>query len=443
MNSETDLKKYSLALLSFAVFFVFTGYVFLNARLKENYGLTVMLFLVLLVLPRLAEQKGRGYRKFFVSLFWAFFGLSFASVLFPPSEYANMGWLVMAFLRLVCSSIIIMSMLNLSEADRIVLRWGLAICCLVLAGCSILQQVGYGVQEALGGLSPFKIDQSMWHEKNLAIWQLLLMWGSIALLWRRSVFSTGLACLVALVSIIAVFLSSSESAQLAAAAGMAVFILVHFLQRDRGQMRIMYIGLAGVLLVPFLWVCLAPVKPLLGSLLPDIEAITNRMDLYDYTASLIHKELVLGYGFGSTLFMQVPPEATGFWFTAFPGGHTHNLVLQFFVDHGLLGLIMIASLTSLLFYYVFETATDERKAPAIWSLLFSGFILFSLSYSIWMADIVLIYCMWLSLIFVALSDFELVQAPWLRRPAFYGSCMGFGALSIFLYGLDYLVLAGN
>jgi len=434
-----NLNKYINALLCLAIFFIFTGYVFLNARLKDNYGDLVLLVMAFLSLPRMAAIDLAPYRKFFIALFWAFVALTLASVLYPPSRFANTSWLIIAQYRLVFSVIIICSLLNLTNVDRIVLRWGLAVICLLLALAYLLQYQGYQVQEFLGGISPFRLDNSKWHDKNYAFWQLLLMWGSVALLWRRNPVSSTIALLVALFSLGAVFISTSESSQLAAVLSGIVFLLAHIVNKEKRYL-LYFTAIMSFVLFPLLWVCLAPVKPYVTAYLPEMKSIISRIELFDYTASLIKKELVLGYGFGSTLFMPIPKGEVG-WQFCFPGGHTHNLVLQFFIDHGLLGLIFISTVVFLFARYLYHATAESPQGPAILALATAGLVLFSLSYSIWKADIVLMYCMWLALVFSISSRHERHVAYWLAHPGSAPSAVFFGVTAFACYFVDYFFLA--
>jgi hypothetical protein len=441
MLEDSLCKRFIQASLALAVFLVFTGYVFLNARLNDTAGDMVLLILLFLALPRLSATRFDRTGTFFIALFWAFLALTLASVLFPPSPFAKLNWLLIALYRLVFSSIIVFALCNLSALDRVLLRWGLAALCLLLAVLYICEQQGLGIQESLERFTPLRLDQSPWHDKNYAFWQLLLMWGSISLLWQRSPFCNIAALVVLFVSVTAIFVSTSESSQLAVAISTVVFLFANGV-RSKGHYALYYCLVVSLVLIPVLWVCLAPVKPLLADILPQIKAITNRVELYDYTASLIRKELVLGYGFGSTLFMPIPKGAVG-WQHCFPGGHTHNLVLQFFIDHGLLGLVFLSAVLSFFFHHLYHTLEDNPQAPAIWALLMAGLVLFSLSYAIWNADIVLMYCMWLALIFAVSSRHGRPAADWLSssRPSLMLILLGITAFAC--YSVDYLFLAGK
>lgn len=441
MLDGSTSKRFIQPSLSFLVFLVFTGYVFLNARLKDTTGDLVLLFLLLLAVPRLSAMDFDRSSRFFIALFWAFLALTLASVLFPPSHFAKFSWLVIALYRLLFSSIIVFALFNTSDLERVVLRWGLTTLCLLLAVLYICEQQGLGIQESLKEFTPLRLDQSPWHDKNYAFWQLLLMWGSISLLWQRSLFCNFAAGVVLFTSMAAIFVSTSESSQLAVAISTAVFLFANGV-RSKGHYKLYYFLFMSVVLLPVLWVCLAPVKPLLAQILPQVKAITNRVELFDYTASLIKKELVLGYGFGSTIFMPIPQGEVG-WQFCFPGGHTHNLVLQFFIDHGLLGLIFIATVLSFFFHYLYHALEDNPQAPAIWALVMAGLVLFSLSYAIWNADIVLMYCMWLALIFSVSSRHGRPVAGWLCSPGPSQFFIFFGIIAFACYSVDYLFLAGK
>lgn len=441
MESDGAIKKIISAVSCLAIFFVFTAYVFLNAQLKDTYGDLVLLFLVFLAVPRLATARLSGSQTGLIVLFWSHLALTLSSVLFPPSTNAHVGWLITAQYRLVFSAIIVLSLLHLSATDRIVLRWGMALTCLLLAGLYILQHNGLAVHKHLGSVTPLKTDLSRWHDKNFAIWQLLLMWGSIGFLWRYDLVSRAVAVLVALFSLTAIFLSSSESSQLAAIISILVFAASHLAWLRRRYFPYVAAAMTTVWL-PILWVCLTPVKPLIGPYLPGMKSLTVRLDLFDYTAALIRKELILGYGFSSGLYRTIPKGEVGKW-TFFPGGHTHNLPFQFFMDHGLLGMIFIAAMLALLIHYIYKATIDDYHAPAVWALLAAGLILFSLSYSIWMADIVLMYCMWLALIFSIASHHDRPVAHWLGRPWLVRSAALFGVTAIACYAVDYLFLAAR
>ncbi|MHB8788708.1 MAG: O-antigen ligase family protein [Desulfobulbaceae bacterium] len=439
VSPDHKLQQYAFSLLALAVFAVFTGYVFLNARLEDTVGDLVLLFLLFLAIPRLSVEDFHRNGKFFVALFWTFLALTLGSVLFPPSQFAKLYWLVIALYRLLFSAIIVFALFNRSDQDRPVLRWGLTALCLLLAVLYICEQQGLNIQEALKGLSPLRLDQSPWHDKNYAFWQLLLMWGSISLLWQRSRSCTAIAAVVFLVSVAAILFSTSESSMLALAISSTVFLFANRV-RSKGRYPLYFCLIMSVVLLPLLWVCLAPLKPLFADILPQMEGITTRVELFDYTASLIRKELVLGYGFGSTIFMPIPQGEVG-WQFCFPGGHTHNLILQFFIDHGLLGLVFIAAVLALFFHYLHHTLEDNPQAPAIWALVMAGLVLFSLSYATWHADSVLMYCMWFALILAATSRHGRPAATWLAssRPAM--ACIFFGILAVACYSVDYLFLA--
>jgi hypothetical protein len=177
MENNGTVERIVGALSGLAIFFVFTAYVFLNAQLQDKYGDLVFLVLLFLALPRLGMVRLPGYRPALIALFWSYLALTLASVLFPSSAHANVSWLVAAQYRIIFSALIVLSLLNLSEIDRVVLRWGTAALCLLLSTLYILQHNGFAVQESLAFLSPLKTDLSDWHDKNFAIWQLLLMWG--------------------------------------------------------------------------------------------------------------------------------------------------------------------------------------------------------------------------------------------------------------------------
>ena len=437
-----QVKKYLQAGQCLALFFIFTGYTFLNANLKDTAGDLVLLLLLVLALPRLIDLRfPAAFVRFFLALFWCFLAMTLASVVFPPSGYVHQIWLVIALYRVLFAAPLVFAVLPLHDLDRPVLRWGLAALCLALAALDILEKQGCAVQDFLRHLSPLAVVHSPWHDKNYAFWQLLLMWGGISLLWRRGRAGNILAAVLLIFSGTAVFLGSSESSKLALVLSGLVFVLAHLLP-VRSRSLLYWGAVLATVIAPILWVCLAPLKPLLAPVLPQMEGITVRVELFDSIAGFIRKELVLGYGFGSTPYLRMPTAEVG-GLDRFPGGHTHNLVLQFFADQGLFGLVFITALLLLLARYIKQANEESPQAPAVWALLISGLILFSLSYATWRADVVLMYTMWLSLLVAASARPDRLVADWLADNRYRVFFVFLGIAAILCYGVDYLLLAGR
>ena len=97
---------------------------------------------------------------------------------------------------------------------------------------------------------------------------------------------------------------------------------------------------------------------------------------------------------------------------------------------------------ALLVHYVHRATVETDQAPAIWALLAAGLVLFSLSYAIWKADIVLMYCMWLALVFSPFPPGMNDRWPiGLRIPATCPCGSFFGVAAFTCYAVDYLFLA--
>ena len=97
MVAMSVLRRSILPLLCLLIFIVFTSYALLGAQLKDKSGDILLLVFVFLALPRLYENQLVVYRNFFISLLWAYLSLILSSTLFPPTEYAYLGWVIDAF----------------------------------------------------------------------------------------------------------------------------------------------------------------------------------------------------------------------------------------------------------------------------------------------------------------------------------------------------------
>lgn len=402
-------KDLSLSVLLGSIFIFYSYYVWLHAQLQDRYGDLMIASLLFLALPRLwnrREQKGYGQ---FVSLFfWAYIGLALASTFFVVSRYVHPDYFIITAWRFVFVYFVVVAVSYRSDSDIYILRSVLFLCSVLSATGYILQKYNIDIQSFLVPLASFPKDASPWHDKNFAFWLVFLMWGAISYFWYHFRYGFFISFLIFILSTWAVFLSTSESAQLAIMVSSVVF-LCSYLRIKRYKYGIYLFGYLSVIIVPAIWVCVAPVTTLLPQAMTKIEAIIVRSTMYDCCASLIKKEIFLGYGTGSITLMPISDYAISGWPHNFPGGHPHNVVFLFFLEYGLVGALLLLLGLLLFFHYLFHVLEGRKQAPAVWALIASAWVLFSLSYSIWHADVVMTYAMFFALIVARCSSFSDTQ----------------------------------
>jgi len=373
------------------------GYVFLNARNDWYADIALLLFLLpcllRLILVDLENRKTCKGTNYFLA---GYLGLALVSVMFPPSVYVSAGWLIKSFFRLICVALMVQAVLPITRYDRVVLRYTLPSLCLILAFAIISNELGLLSKNVLSIFSPWHIVEGAGHNKYVSFCMLFLMWGAVASLWRRGFRQTLGAIFIIVISVNALLLSTSESSQLAAFVSLLVFLLGHINVR-KWHYRVYLLCFVLFLIIPILWVTFTPVMTWKAwdvfqdssSFLGKHWAIGSRLYLYDFCADIVRKEFLFGYGFGSTLSIPIPSGILPGW-SILPGGHPHNIVFLFLIEHGFAGFLWLSGMTVMLFNYLYK-ATLISQGPAIWALAISGQIVFSLSFSIWHPDVVLTY----------------------------------------------------
>lgn len=375
-----------------------TCYAYLNAR-NDWYGEIFILALLFIVLPRFLggckeQQDGANLFSIFLA---GYIGLAFLSIQIGQSEYINHNWFIKSFFRIVPVFLVVLLVKLHNQSDLQMLGYLLPGLCLTMSLTILLVDYGLIDKKSLAFLTPWHVVDSIGNRKVFSFYLLFLMWATIGFLWRQGKKKTILSVVIAILSVWALFTTTSESAQFAAVCGLFVFALVH-LKIRRGRYWI-YLFLASVfLLIPLLWLIFYPVTSRnpwevyndSSSFLRQNWAIGARVYLYEFCSELIRKQMIFGYGFGSTLQIPVPSGKLPGW-SIFPGGHPHSIVFLFLLEHGMIGYLWLTGMFVLFFNRLYERIKSKIEEPAIWALLMSGIVVFSLSFSIWHSDVVLTY----------------------------------------------------
>lgn len=435
------IRSFSLLL----IIVLFSLYAYFNACNNDKYGDLLFPVLLFFAIPRYFQYQQQPLSRTLVVLFWSFLGLTVASVLFPPSIYTSAGWLKESLYRLILASGIVVTVLKISRLDQKVLRWGLCTLCLSLFFFAILQCYGVIDKKILSSLTLLRVVEFGWNDKYYAFWFVFLIWGTVALLWRRGKGSTALAVVITICGFWSVFLTTSESAQLAAVVSLIVFLFCH-LPFGSSRYPLYMTMFFCMFLVPLCWMIFTPVMPIsqdsiLYNITQNISGIKCRIPFYDVSTQLIRKEFILGYGFGSALSLPVPPDAFR-GSSTLPGGHPHNIVLLFFLEQGVFGFLWLTTAVFLLFNFIYKATLDRKGGPAVWALMISAQVIFSLSFDTWQADVVMIYAMLFVLLLVSVGNTEgRIQQTGVDITAGY-FLIFFTVIGVICYATDFFLHSG-
>lgn len=387
-----------------------TGYVFCHA-VDSWYGdvfLMLLVFLTVLCLF-LNDTESIELNKKIVYCWLGYLGLALASALYPLSDLARSSGLLRVFGRFACVTIIVLLFWTQRRSLEGLVRWLLPILCLTLSVLMLLSAYRLFDKDIFELISPWEVHASAWQNKVFCFYLVFLMWGAVAALWRKSVAETLIASGIVAISLWALLSYGSESSQLAFVGGVFIFVFMH-LPIKKYRYAILLVICSMFLLIPLLWTVFAPLleDPLAiyndsNSLLKRYFDVGIRVFLYDFCAEMARGEFLFGYGFGSVPKISMPEGVVPPFYGALPGGHPHNIVFLFLLEHGFLGFLWLAGMFFVLFDYLYHATVNRFEGPAVFALLVSGQIIFSLSFAIWIPDVILIYGMFFVFLLIASS----------------------------------------
>lgn len=408
MNKLVSRFRASVPLV--AVFIMVTGYVFLNAR-NDTYA---DFFLVILAATSLVgftaggpnDCKIRQNASIFLSIYLLF---GIISIFAPPSEHANLGWLMQSSYRLLCIFIVFIALVPSSADNRRVLQLLFPILVVCLATSILVTSHGLIDKNDFAGITPWHIVDTIGNRKYFSFYLLFLMWGAVSFLWPLGSGYKWLAWFCIFISGAALFSSTSESSWLAWVVSLFVFAVTQ-LRSAKGRFWPYFFIFILFFLIPLGWTLSAPLldeNPWVyyeddTTFLGNYWSIGSRLYLYDFSAELVRKMFIFGHGFGSTWTIPIPSGELPGW-SIFPGGHPHNIVFLILIDHGILGFLWLTLMAVLLFKYLHDNIGDAPQGPAVWALTMSGLILFSLSFSVWHPDVALTYGMFFLILFLSVT----------------------------------------
>ena len=394
------------------IFVLSTAYVFLNAT-NQHCADVFLLLLLFVSLPVLFLKDSviKAPKSKILFFVWGYLCLALAGVLYSPMKYVFVSGFIQSFFRIIVMLFIVIAVWVKSDFMCKIIRWLLPVLCFALSLAALC--VAYGVvdKNVFTVLTPWRVVSGEMNDKIFCFYLLFAMWAAVALLWRRSVVETLLAVILVVLTSWVLLLHTSESSQLACFVGLIVFACAH-VPVKKGRYWVYLCFFMLFLVVPLLWLVLTPIGPSdpmavyndSSSFLRQHWNIGVRIFMYDFYADLVRKEFLFGYGFGCLHKIPLSPGIIPGWSGHSPGGHPHNIVFLMLLDHGILGYLWFVGMVYVLFKKIYTATLYSRGGAAIWALAISAQVIFSLSFSIWYADVVLTYGLFFAFLIIAMSS---------------------------------------
>lgn len=402
-----DYKQMISAVLLLLVILVLSIYAYLNAILYDPIGDSILIIVcAIMLLARILyghEIKINRVEAFFVCVY---IFLAFFSATIPFSKYVSLQWFDSSSFRLLVF-LIVSSMYNqFTPVEYRWLRYLLVIFYLFILSYIMLDISDHAEKKWLAFITPFstvlehKRAWFGWNSKYIASWLVLLCWGAVSVIWSDSIKHRIVTCLVFLITFIVVFQLPSEGAQVALCFGFLVF-LIQIIFPHKWYYRFCGVILLSIYVVPLMFALHCSKIDVLEKNLANIESargldaiVSVRSVIYGSAAKIILARPILGYGIGSPASIPLEKKVEPVFEdydnkNILPGKHPHNFVLWFMIEFGIIGLLLLGSVTFYYFYSFYKKRTNRSDVEFSMPLLFSFLTICSFSYSIWQADIVI------------------------------------------------------
>jgi len=237
----------------------------------------------------------------------------------------------------------------------------------------------------------FTMKRTPWTQKNYMFWYVLLTFGTITFYNIRKKNDFVGILMIILMSYFAIIGGYSDSAKLSFFIGVLIYICFSAFKISKKNLKI------------FIWIFTFYIifAPIILSYLPwetFKNLISGRGDIYITAVKLIQEHWLIGYGYGSTLHVNLSDmiDISNIPYQLynngrFPGGHPHNLSLLFWLEFGIFGATFLAYFIHKLLLYIVEHTYNYINQAAIFSILTSFEIITSFSWSIWYPQVLLTF----------------------------------------------------
>ena len=220
-----------------------------------------------------------------------------------------------------------------------------------------------------------------WLQKNYMFWYVLLTFGTLSFydIKKKKDFLFIFAILI--LSYFALYHGYSKSAMLAFISSTIVYLLLSFIKFKKNHLLLL------IWIMTF-YIIFSPILFSLIDLSSYHPRLVHRNTVYHTSAALISQHWVIGYGYGSTMLIDIrnflPPETVAHLKEiVFRGGHPHNLSLLFWLEFGIIGAIFLAYYIHKLLLVMINNTYNTAKLAALLAMFVALDIISAFSWSIW------------------------------------------------------------
>lgn len=271
--------------------------------------------------------------------------------------------------------------------------------CISLAVLLILQNNGFDLKRILS-IHKIPVIDFPWNQKFHSFWLLFLFWLAASQVRKNGLRSKIMTGMLFIYCFAGVMSSYSESVKLAFVAALILFFIS--IKRPKLAFQACIFSLvAMVLLFPIFWQ-LFPFSKWTWL----AERHWDRIVLFEISSNAISQKWFLGYGFGSTLSLQIAefiPHTSSYGGNfdelanenngMFRGSHPHNLIALIWLDFGMIGIFVLTCSILKFYRLVLPIMNGSLISSCIIGLLASAIVIFFFSFSIWQTDVILTYAM--------------------------------------------------
>ena len=232
------------------------------------------------------------------------------------------------------------------------------------------------------------MKRTNWTQKNYMFWYVLLVFGTLAFYNLRKKSDLFMVLSILILSYFVIFGGYSLSARLSYSVGVLIYILLSLFHiKKRHLFIIIWVFTFYIIFSPIIFALID------FTFLPKL---VNRDAMYKTALALIKEHWIFGYGYGSTLTLQIkdfvsdvnlPKHFTDY----FRGGHPHNLSLLFWLEFGIIGATFLAYYIHKLLSFIIEHTYDNTHQAAILSMVVAFDVITSFSWSIWYPQVLLTF----------------------------------------------------
>ena len=389
------IKIYSVVnVFSFGILLIYTSYVLLFDSNVMAFDLLITFTLVSFFMILSNNPSNLFIYLKHVGVFLLFYLLIGYTSLFITTEVAYENYFYKTIPYIILALIIPMGFYNIKRFDIRYFKNILTILLIMMAifilllNQKIISIFYFHLYDIYYDFFDFYFKWTWWTQKNYTFWYVLLMFGTLSFYDIRKKVELIIISAILVLSYFAVFSGYSESAKLSYVIGVLIYILLSFFQIQKKNLLIItWLFTLYIILSPILFSLIDP------SLYPKLE---SRVAVYKTAFALIKEHWLFGYGYGSTLVINIKDFVTisdlpKYYIDTFPGGHPHNLALLFWLEFGIIGAIFLAYYIHKLLVYIIENTYNYTNQAAILSLVVAFDIITSFSWSIWWPSVLLTF----------------------------------------------------